>query len=149
MPESGAGEARRPSLIDVDGTFLPVGRMRQICRVTGLDCEGIRGEVDLGAEHWVYQDHFPGDPIFPGTLMVEAAGQLVALWAWSRGQRGRPRLVRTSAEFYSPVGPTSQRLDLYARVKSRRHLSFAETSVWAGDVQVATVNAVLAVLGDA
>jgi 3-hydroxymyristoyl/3-hydroxydecanoyl-(acyl carrier protein) dehydratase len=55
--------------------------MRQISRVTAVDAEGIVGEMDLGDGHWVYPGHFPGDLIFPGCLLVEAAGQLVALWA--------------------------------------------------------------------
>lgn len=62
-----------PSLIDLDATFLPVARMRQIARVTTVATESITGEVDVGPGHWVYAQHFPGDPIFPGTLMIEAA----------------------------------------------------------------------------
>jgi 3-hydroxymyristoyl/3-hydroxydecanoyl-(acyl carrier protein) dehydratase len=136
----------RSCLIDLEATFLPVGLMRQISRVTELEGAAITGEVDLGAEHWVYPQHFPGDPIFPGTLMIEAAGQLVALWAWAQGQRGRPRLVRTSAEFHCPVGPANDHLVLRAEVRRKRHLHFATIGIWAADTQVATLEAVLAVL---
>jgi 3-hydroxymyristoyl/3-hydroxydecanoyl-(acyl carrier protein) dehydratase len=132
--------------IDIDATFLPVGQMRQINRVTQLDGPGIEGEVDLGPGHWVFAQHFPDDPIFPGCLMIEAAGQLVALWAWANGQRGRPRLVRTSAEFHHPAGPGADRLILRAEVRRKRHLHFATTEIWADGVHVATVEAVLAVL---
>ncbi|HEX5963975.1 MAG TPA: hypothetical protein VFY42_09640, partial [Gemmatimonadales bacterium] len=76
------------NLIDLDSTFLPVAEMRQITRVTALEGAGIEGEVELGPDHWVWPQHFPSDPIFPGTLMIEAAGQLVALWAWGHGARG-------------------------------------------------------------
>jgi 3-hydroxymyristoyl/3-hydroxydecanoyl-(acyl carrier protein) dehydratase len=134
------------SLIDIDATFLPVGQMRQISRVTKLADAVIDAEVDLGPCHWVYPQHFPGDPIFPGTLMIEAAGQLVALWAWAQGQRGRPRLVRTRAEFHSPVGPTESHLRLCAEVRRKRHLHFATVQIWAAETRVATVEAVLAVL---
>jgi 3-hydroxymyristoyl/3-hydroxydecanoyl-(acyl carrier protein) dehydratase len=48
--------------------------MRQIDRVTVLDEAVMEGQMDLGPEHWVYAQHFPGDPILPGTLLVEAAG---------------------------------------------------------------------------
>jgi hypothetical protein len=78
--------------------------------------------------------------------MIEAAGQLVALWAWAQGQRGRPRLVRTSAEFHSPVGPTNEQLLLRAEVRRKRHLNFATIGIWAAGTQVATLEAVLAVL---
>lgn len=135
------------SLIDVDSTFLPIAQMRQISRVTSLEGPSIRGEVDLGSEHWVYAQHFPGDPIFPGTLIVEAAGQLVALWAWANGQRGRPRLVRIQAEFLSPVCCSDARLTLHGEVRRKRNLHFAEVSVSTpGAEVVANVSAVLAVL---
>lgn len=136
----------RPSLIDIDATYLPIRRMRQISRVTELEGAGIAGEVDLGPTHWVYDQHFPLDPIFPGTLIIEAAGQLVALWAWANGARGRPRLVRTSAEFLSPVTPVEPLLLLRADVKRKRHLHFATISISCEHREVATVTAVLAVL---
>jgi 3-hydroxymyristoyl/3-hydroxydecanoyl-(acyl carrier protein) dehydratase len=134
------------SLIDLDTTFLPVAEMRQISRVTALEGQGIEGEVDLGPDHWVWDQHFPGDPIFPGTLLIEAAGQLIALWAWDQGQRGRPRLVRTSAEFYSPVTPWAPGLILTGEVRRKRHLNFGSVGIMSEGILVATVEAVLVVL---
>ena len=144
-PESVATIA--PSLVDLDATFLPVAQMRQITRVTGLDGPHIAAEVELGEDHWVYAQHFPQDPIFPGTLMIEAAGQLVALWAWARGLRGRPRLVRTSATFHAPVGTAAPRLELNAEVRGKRHLQFGTVELRAEERHVATVEVVLAILG--
>jgi 3-hydroxymyristoyl/3-hydroxydecanoyl-(acyl carrier protein) dehydratase len=135
-----------PSLLDIDRTFLPIGRMRQIARVTELAGETIVGEVDLGSTHWVFPEHFPDDPIFPGVLMIEAAGQLVALWAWANGERGKPRLVRTGASFHAPVGPQIGALLLKGQVRRKRHLHFATVEISAAGVCVASVEAVLAVL---
>lgn len=135
--------------MDIDSTFLPVGQMRQISRVTELAGAALTGEVDLAIDHWVYAQHFPGDPIFPGTLMMEAAGQLVALWAWAHGDRGRPRLVRVQAEFHSPVCRTETRLTLRGVVRRKRSFCFGKVSVHAASGVVATVNAVLAVLPEA
>lgn len=137
---------QQASLIDIDITFLPVKRMRQISRVIELDGPSIVGHVDLSPNHWVYDQHFPGDPVFPGTLLIEAAGQLVALWAWANGARGRPRLVRTSAEFLSPVTPDGLQLLLHAEVKRKRHLHFATVSIRCDSREVARVTALLAVL---
>jgi 3-hydroxymyristoyl/3-hydroxydecanoyl-(acyl carrier protein) dehydratase len=132
---------------DVDLTFLPTGHMRQITRVTEVSGASIVGEVDLGAGHWVYAEHLPGDPIFPGCLLVEAAGQLVALWAWANGQRGKPRLVRVGAEFREPVTPSTARLVLEAHVVRKRHLHFATVTIRTGDrLEVAVVTTVLAVV---
>ncbi len=134
------------SLIDLDSTFLPVGQMRQITRVIAIEGSGIEGEVELGSEHWVWGQHFPDDPIFPGTLMIEAAGQLIALWAWNEGERGRPRLVRASAEFHNPADRWSPNLRVIGNVRRKRHLYFGEVQIWAGEIQLATVEAVLVVL---
>lgn len=133
---------------DVDRTFLPTGHMRQVTRVTAVEGASIVGEVDLGSGHWVYAEHLPGDPIFPGSLLIEAAGQLVALWAWANGQRGKPRLVRVGAEFREPVMPTTARLVLEAHVVRKRHLHFATVTIRsAGDrVDLAVVTTVLAVV---
>jgi 3-hydroxymyristoyl/3-hydroxydecanoyl-(acyl carrier protein) dehydratase len=136
------------SLIDLDKTFLPVAQMRQITRVTALEGSGIEGEVELGPDHWVWQQHFPNDPIFPGTLMIEAAGQLVALWAWGDGARGRPRLVRTGAEFQNPVGRWNPRLLLRGEVRRKRNLYFGNVQVWSEETAIASVEAVLVVLPD-
>jgi 3-hydroxymyristoyl/3-hydroxydecanoyl-(acyl carrier protein) dehydratase len=136
------------SLLDVDRTFLPTGHMRQITRVTEVAGALIVGEVELGAGHWVYGEHLPGDPIFPGSLLIEAAGQLVALWAWASGQRGKPRLVRVGAEFRQPVVPATTRLVLEAHVVRKRHLHFASVRIRTADegVEVAVVTTVLAVV---
>jgi 3-hydroxymyristoyl/3-hydroxydecanoyl-(acyl carrier protein) dehydratase len=134
------------SLLDLDATFLPVAQMRQISRVTSLDGPRIAGVVELGSKHWVYPQHFPQDPIFPGALIIEAAGQLVALWAWANGHRGRPRLLRTSASFHQPVTQDIPRLELQADVHGKRHLQFGTIDVSAHGCQVARVEAVLAIL---
>jgi 3-hydroxymyristoyl/3-hydroxydecanoyl-(acyl carrier protein) dehydratase len=135
-----------PSLLDIDTTFLPKSQMRQISRVLELTDASIVGEADLGTAHWVYPQHFPGDPISPGSLIIEAAGQLVALWAWSQGQRGRPRLVRTSAEFHAPVGQETPTIVLRGGVRRKRNLNFGSIKIVAGEVHTGSVDLVLTVL---
>ena len=134
------------SLIDLDTTFLPVGHMRQITRITALSDAEIEGEIELGPHHWVWEQHFPDDPIFPGSLMIEAAGQLVALWAWGNEARGRPRMVRAGAEFQNPVSRWTPNLILKGEVRRRRHLYFGTVGIWAEKKEVASVEVVLAVL---
>jgi hypothetical protein len=78
--------------------------------------------------------------------MVEAAGQLIALWAWGNGARGRPRMVRAGAEFQSPVSRWTPKLVLRGEVRRKRNLYFGTVEIWAEQTQVACVEAVLAVL---
>ena len=134
------------TLLDIDSTYLPVAHMRQLSRVTELAGPTISAEVDLKVDHWVFAEHFPADPIFPGSLIIEAAGQLLALWAWADGQRGRPRLVRTEAEFFLPVTPSATCITLHGEVRRRHQLYFGTVRVEAGDAEVARVTAVLTVL---
>lgn len=137
------------SLVDIDSSYLPIQLMRQIARVTKLAGPRIAAEVDLGPEHWVYAQHFPGDPIFPGALIIEAAGQTVALWAWADGQRGRPRLVRVEAEFHAPVTPDDPQLLLEGVVQKKRKFNLAEVSIRTARQRVASFKCVLVVLPDA
>lgn len=139
-------DCRDPGIMDLDLVYLPEGSMRQLARITHHRGPEIVGEVEVGSDHWVYEMHFPGDPIFPGCLMVEAAGQLVAAHAWAADPVGRPRLVRANAEFRDPVHPDDERLILTARVRRRRNLHFGKVGLSAAGRDVATIDIVLAVL---
>jgi 3-hydroxymyristoyl/3-hydroxydecanoyl-(acyl carrier protein) dehydratase len=117
--------------------FLPVGAMRQIDLILSMDGERIVWVQNL-EEHWAFPLHFPGDPIFPGTLLIEGAGQTVGLWAWEHGLRGKPRLARTAAEFRSPLHPSTREITYAARVRGRGNIRIGEVEVLAEGRTVAT-----------
>jgi 3-hydroxymyristoyl/3-hydroxydecanoyl-(acyl carrier protein) dehydratase len=127
-------------------TFLPVGQMLQLDRVTAVDDTSITAEMDVSPEHWVFPMHFPGDPIFPGCFLIEAAGQLVALWGWEAGLRGRPRMAKASAEFESPVFATDRTVTLKGSVRRRRNMCFGTVNVVAGERTVATIETVIVIV---
>lgn len=54
------------------------GRFALLDGILHLDLENdlIVGFKDVGTDEWWCEDHIPGRPIFPGTLMVEAAAQV-------------------------------------------------------------------------
>jgi 3-hydroxymyristoyl/3-hydroxydecanoyl-(acyl carrier protein) dehydratase len=133
------------SAIDLNETFLPLGPMRQVTGVSSFSEKGIVCEMCIES-HWTYPGHFPDDPILPGSLIIEAAGQTTALWAWLNGQRGRPRMVKSSAEFRAPAGPRDGTLTLRATVKRRRNLNFGTISVRIGDAEIAKVANCIAVV---
>jgi 3-hydroxymyristoyl/3-hydroxydecanoyl-(acyl carrier protein) dehydratase len=130
---------------DLDRTFLPLGQMRQVTGVASFSEAGIVCEMRI-ASHWTYPIHFPDDPILPGSLIIEAAGQATALWAWLSGQRGRPRMVKASALFRAPARPQDAALTLRAGIKRRRNLNFGSVSVRIGDQEIATVANCIAVI---
>jgi len=127
-------------------TFLPVGQMLQLDRVTAVAGERITAEMDVSPGHWVFPMHFPGDPVFPGCFLIEAAGQLVALWGWDAGLRGRPRMAKASAEFESPVCADDKTVTLDGSVRRRRNMCFGTVSFLASGRAVAKIDVVIVVV---
>lgn len=76
-------------------------------------CEpGVRGtfEVTLGAAHPILQAHFPGAPLVPGVVLIEALAQAAGC-VW--GVRGARLAEVVRARFRAPVGPgVTVRLDV-------------------------------------
>ena len=117
--------------------------MLQIDRVVEIGETSIRCEVDM-AGHWVFPLHFPKDPIFPACLMIEAAGQAIAIWAWHFQVPGLPRLARVQASFTSAVRPGDGILSFVGRVRRRKNICVGNVQLQCGDRLVAEVEETLA-----
>lgn len=80
--------------------------MLLIDRVIFLD-EGIRGigVKAVSADEPFLQGHFPGDPIFPGCMILEAMAQMAALVANPEQQRPRYLVKVDRLRFLRPVRP--------------------------------------------
>lgn len=68
-------------------------------------------------EVWI-QGHFPGDPVFPGVLLIEHMAQVALFLAYSpdKTQKGKPYLARVDmVKFLVPVVPG---MELYTEVKA-------------------------------
>jgi 3-hydroxymyristoyl/3-hydroxydecanoyl-(acyl carrier protein) dehydratase len=132
---------------DLEAIFLPVKQMLQIERVTEISDKGLVCEMDI-AGHWVFPLHFPSDPIFPGTLLIEAAGQAIAVWAWNAGLRGRPRLGKVVAKFLAPVLPHHQTVTLVASVRQRKCVFAGKVDVFVLERKVAEIKPVVFIIPD-
>jgi 3-hydroxymyristoyl/3-hydroxydecanoyl-(acyl carrier protein) dehydratase len=131
------------SRADLAPVYLPVGQMLQIDRVLEVTGDSIRCEVDL-EKHWVFPLHFPGDAIFPACLMIEAAGQAIAIWAYHHKVAGQPRLARVEASFSSEVRPHDGTLLLVGKLRRRGNIVVGKVALFVGERPVAEVGETLA-----
>jgi 3-hydroxymyristoyl/3-hydroxydecanoyl-(acyl carrier protein) dehydratase len=129
----------------LESTFLPINRMLQIDRVTDIDGDLIVSEVDI-PDHWVFPMHFPLDPIFPGSLLMEAAGQTMAMWAWNAGIRGRPRLVKIKARFETCVVPADHVIRLIGKVRQRKRIFSGVVELFVSQRKVAEIQPMLIII---
>ncbi len=119
--------------------------MLQLDRVCEISGERVVCEMDVSG-HWVFPMHFPSDPIFPGSLLIEAAGQTVAIWAWHAGFRGRPRMAKVAARFESPVLPEDKMLTLVATVRQRKKVFVGTVGLFASERKVAQMELTIIVI---
>jgi 3-hydroxymyristoyl/3-hydroxydecanoyl-(acyl carrier protein) dehydratase len=122
--------------------------MLQIDRVFEIVNSHLVCEVDVKG-HWTFPMHFPSDPIFPGTLLIEAAGQAVAIWAWHVGARGRPRLAKVAAKFENPVLPGDETIRLEVSVRRRKNVFLGDVHLFVLDKEIATVEPMVIIIPDA
>lgn len=132
---------------DLAQVYLPVGQMLQVDRVIEVTANSIRCEMDL-KNHWVFPLHFPGDPIFPACLTIEAAGQAIAIWAFHHQVAGKPRLARVKASFFREVRPDDGMLVLAGKVRRRGPVCIGKVQLFVGEQLAAEVDETLAWVGE-
>ena len=110
---------------------LPVGQMLMLDRITDISATGgahgkgyIEAELDISPDLWFFECHFPGDPVMPGCLGLDAMWQLVGFFLGWKGNPGRGRALGAGEiKFAGQVLPdaklVSYRMDL-SRVIERK-----------------------------
>lgn len=130
---------------DLETMFLPVGQMLQVDRAVSIKGNHVVCEMDVGG-HWVFPMHFPSDPIFPGSLLIEGAGQTTAIWAWHSGLRGKPRMGKVQAKFEHPVLPHHSVVTFDAVVQRRGVVCTGTIAIKAGKTKVGEVQLMILIL---
>ena len=79
---------------------LPIDNMLMVDRIIHISSEGgafgkgeIIAELDIHPHLWFFQCHFPGDPVMPGCLGLDAMWQLMGFFLGWRGNPGRGRAL--------------------------------------------------------
>ena len=102
---------------------------------------------DLSSMTWVFDSHFPKDPVMPGTMLVEGLLQLAGFFGAYVGGRGKGRAARLGdVKFLAEVTPQDEEI-LY-RIDVRKHsadhkLLVAQGTVTARGIERTTVGSLL------
>ena len=104
---------------------LPTDNMLMVDRIIHISSEGgdfgkgeIIAELDIHPHLWFFQCHFPGDPVMPGCLGLDAMWQLMGFFLGWRGNPGRGRALGCSeVKFSGQVLPSATKVVYNINVK--------------------------------
>lgn len=112
--------------------------------VTHIDESRVRAVKNLSINEAVFEGHFPGHPVFPGVLQIEAMAQAGAVWILSKPEnQGKIAFLMkvSEAKFRRPAVP-GDRLEIEGTVsnlKSRTGQIDATISVDGKEISSATI----------
>lgn len=104
---------------------LPIDNMLMLDRITHISSEGgahgrgeIVAELDIHPGLWFFDCHFPGDPVMPGCLGLDAMWQLVGFFLGWRGNPGRGRALGSGeVKFTGQILPTASKVTYHIQIK--------------------------------
>jgi len=131
---------------------LPAPPMLMMDRITEITSDGgahgkgsIIGELDIHPELWFFQCHFPGDPVMPGCLGLDAMWQAVGYWLGWSGSPGKGRALGVGdVKFTGQITPDTNcvryEVEMKRAKRGRLVLGIADGRVFADDRQVYTAH---------
>ncbi|MCO1334807.1 3-hydroxyacyl-[acyl-carrier-protein] dehydratase FabA [Microbulbifer sp. OS29] len=103
---------------------LPAPNMLMLDRITHISKEGgafgkgeLIAELDIQPDLWFFDCHFPGDPVMPGCLGLDAMWQLLGYFLGWKGNPGRGRALGCGeVKFTGQILPTSKKVTYHVQV---------------------------------
>ena len=104
---------------------LPSPNMLMVDRITTINADGgnykkgkILAELDINPDLWFFHCHFPGDPVMPGCLGLDAMWQLVGFYLAWRDNPGKGRALGVGeVKFSGQVLPTAKKVTYAIDIK--------------------------------
>ena len=104
---------------------LPTEKMLMVDRISHISSDGgefnkgeIVAELDIHPDLWFFACHFPGDPVMPGCLGLDAMWQLVGFFLGWRGNPGRGRALGCGdVKFTGQILPSAKKVEYRISMK--------------------------------
>ncbi|NOX91884.1 MAG: bifunctional 3-hydroxydecanoyl-ACP dehydratase/trans-2-decenoyl-ACP isomerase [Gammaproteobacteria bacterium] len=109
----GPGNAQLPSSL-----MLMIDQINHIANTGGnFDKGQLDADLKIHPDHWFFGCHFPGDPVMPGCLGLDALWQLLGVFLGWSGLPGKGRAlgvgkVKFSGQIYPNAGSIQYRLHI-------------------------------------
>jgi 3-hydroxyacyl-[acyl-carrier protein] dehydratase/trans-2-decenoyl-[acyl-carrier protein] isomerase len=104
---------------------LPIDNMLMADRITQISTDGgqhgkgeVIAELDIHPDLWFFKCHFPGDPVMPGCLGLDAMWQMVGFFLGWKGNKGRGRALGCGeVKFSGQVLPSAKKVTYHLELK--------------------------------
>lgn len=118
-------ECGKGNLFGPGNAQLPTPNMLMLDRIINITSDGgeagkgeIIAELDITPELWFFDCHFPGDPVMPGCLGLDAMWQLVGFFLGWKGNKGRGRALGSGeVKFTGQILPTAKKVTYHIQLK--------------------------------
>lgn len=101
------------------------------------------GELDIHPSLWFFECHFPGDPVMPGCLGLDAMWQAVGYWLGWSGSPGKGRAlgvgeVKFTGQITPDVKLVRYEIEMKRVKRGKLVLGIADGRVFADETRVYT-----------